>query len=439
MAKTNVKVKQPTTYTHEGSVAHKDNPETKLRRLVMSCMLWEDSFYVDGKSIAEAITEQVSKVNASKVAQIALEARTDMKLRHAPLWLARSMAKSAQHKHLVADTLAAVIQRADELTEAVSLYWKDGRKPLSAQYKKGLARAFKKFNAYSLQKYNSDSATVKLKDVMRLVHPTPDSTEQEKLWHDLLHDSLPTPETWETKLSATKGENKKAAWIDLLENNQLGALALLRNLRNMTQCGVDNSLIKKALKNIKTERVLPFRFIAAARYAPQFEPELEVAMLKCITEMPKLDGETILLVDVSGSMESTVSGKSEISRIDAACGLSMLTRELCDNVSVYTFSDTCLMVPARRGFALRDAIVDSQYHSGTALAGALKRIPPAKRLIVITDEQSSDGRIANDSKWDNAYVVNVAPNYNGVARSGKWEQINGWSERIIDYIQMVEA
>jgi 60 kDa SS-A/Ro ribonucleoprotein len=42
----------------------------------------------------------------------------------------------------VAQTLARVIQRADELSEFVAIYWADRRAPFRAQVKKGLAAAF---------------------------------------------------------------------------------------------------------------------------------------------------------------------------------------------------------------------------------------------------------------------------------------------------------
>ena len=40
--------------------------------------------------------------------------------------------------------------------------------------------------------------------------------------------------------------------------------------------------IAEALEAMRTDRVLPYRFITAARYAPDFEPELESAMLKSL-------------------------------------------------------------------------------------------------------------------------------------------------------------
>ena len=105
-------------------------------------MLWENEFYEDGIAIAGRIRELVPKVDAEKVAALAVEARTAMKLRHAPLLLVREMARHATHRTLVAETLVRVIQRADELAEFVAIYWAEGRRPLSAQVKKGLAAAF---------------------------------------------------------------------------------------------------------------------------------------------------------------------------------------------------------------------------------------------------------------------------------------------------------
>jgi hypothetical protein len=137
MAKTNVPRKP--VYTHEGGIAAHVNPEYRLRRSVMSCLLWEKEFYEDGIEIAKRISELVLLVKPEKAANIAIEARESMNLRHVPLWIVRAMAKFRIHKHLVASTLARIIQRPDEMTEFLSLYWLNRRQPLSAQVKKGLA------------------------------------------------------------------------------------------------------------------------------------------------------------------------------------------------------------------------------------------------------------------------------------------------------------
>jgi hypothetical protein len=416
--------------THEGAPAKRINAELQLRRSVLACMLWENTFYEDGQSIAERICSLVSKVDPAKVSALAIEAREKMKLRHMPLWIVREMSRLPKHKAFVAETLANVIQRADELAEFVSLYWLDKRQPLSAQVKKGLAQAFQKFNAYQLAKYDREGV-VKLRDVLFLCHAKPKDKEQEVVWKQLVDGTLPIPNTWENRLSA--GEDKRVVWEAMLKENELGALALLRNLRNMASVSVDENIIFTALEKMKVERVLPFRFISAAKYAPQWESHLEKAMLKCLEGRSKLEGKTVLLIDVSGSMDEVISAKSDLMRFDAANGLAILARELCESVAVYSFSRNLVRVPDRRGFALRDAISNSQSHSSTYLGQAVATINEKEtydRLIVLTDEQSHDAVPNAKAK---GYLINVAANKNGIGY-GAWTHIDGWSEAVFDYI-----
>lgn len=342
---------------------------------------------------------------------------------------------SAEQKAVVADLLADIIQRPDELTEFLSLYWKDGRTSLAAGVKRGLARAFAKFNAYSLAKYNRADA-VKLRDVLFLVHAKPRDEEQAATWKQLVDGTLPVPDTWEVALSA--GADKTEAWSRLLSEDKLGALALLRNLRNMLEAKVDLSLIRGALQRCDPERVLPFRFISAAKHAPKLEPELEALMFKAVAGQEKLTGRTVLLVDGSGSMFGTrVSARSEIDRFEAASALAILLREMCEDVTVLVFSDTAHLVPARRGFALRDALAKAAEQQGTYTENA-KRVADGMgydRLIIVTDEQSHQALSAPNGK---GYVVNVAMYQNGVGY-GKWTHIDGWSEAIVSYIQASET
>jgi hypothetical protein len=419
--------------THEGAPARAISPELAMRRSVLACMLWEDEFYEDGVQIAGRIRELVPKVEGEKVAALAIEAREAMKLRHAPLLLVREMARYATHRALVAATLARVIQRADELSEFVAIYWADGRAPLSGQVKKGLAAAFPKFDEYALAKYDR-AGVVRLRDVLFLCHAKPVDADQAALWRRLIEGNLFTPDTWEVALSG--GGDKREHFERLLRERKLGALALLRNLRNMKDAGVDEALILNALAAMKTERILPFRFLAAARYAPQWEEALELAMFKSVADREKLAGRTVLLADISASMDAPLARRSEMLRVDAACGLAVLLREVCEQVEVYSFSDKLVQVAPRRGFALRDAIVSSQPHGGTQLGHALSNVRGGyDRIVVITDEQSHDRVPAPKGR---GYVINVASARNGVGY-GAWTHVDGWSEAVIDYIRSLEV
>ena len=135
----------------------------------------------------------------------------------------------------------------------------------------------------------------------------------------------------------------------------------------MRDVGVDETLVLACINSMNSVRVLPFRFLAAARYAPQWEEALERAMLSSLAEREKLPGRTVLLVDVSGSMTAPLSRRSEMLRTDAAYGLGIILREISEKATVFTFSNDLIEVPPRRGFALRDALDSSQSHNGTYL------------------------------------------------------------------------
>lgn len=453
-----VNKKVDSIFNNEGVVAKHISPELQLRRSVMATMLWEDGFYEDGKTVSSRIVALIPQVDPQAVYDIAIEARLNMKLRHIPLFIAREMARLETHKCLVATLLPQIIQRADELTEFLAMYWVDngGKKTLSAQVKKGLARSFSNFSEYELAKYNRDKS-VKLRDVMFLSHAKPAGsekrytklerklerdggkkkklTENEMLFLRVVEDKLQTPDTWEVGLSG--GADKKETFERLLIEKKLGALAFLKNLRNMSQSGVDKKLIQEYALSVKTDRVLPFRFISAARAVPGWENLIEPMMFRCLDVQEKITGKTVLLVDTSPSMCWAISSKSDVNRKDAALGLAILLASVCDDLSVYAFSSGCKIVPSRKGFALGDAIDTAVQSNGTLLGRSINTVSGQyERLIVITDEESQDA-VPNPDRNTKSYMINVANTKNGVGY-GAWTHIDGFSEAIIDYIREFE-
>ena len=171
--------------THQPTVI---DAEAELRRALLAVQESHKDEY--GRAAAGRIAALVPRADAAAVAALAIEARERMHLRHLPLLLVREMARHPSHRMLVAETLECVIQRADELTEFVVLYWKDGRRPLSAQVKKGLAAAFTKFDAWQLASVDR-TGPVRLRDVLFLCHARPRDLAQEVLWRQLADGTLP--------------------------------------------------------------------------------------------------------------------------------------------------------------------------------------------------------------------------------------------------------
>lgn len=422
------------TFTHEGAKAVETNPYERLKRTVLACMLFEDNFYEDGMKCADRIKELCSHCTALQVFSLALDAAQKYHLRHVPLQLIVEGLKLDKKHTWVSDTIYCVITRPDMLCDLLALYWKEGRKPIAYQLKKGLAKAFCKFDEYQLAKYNRDNA-IKLRDILFLCHAKPNDDQQAELWKRLINKELKTPDTWETRLSA--GDDKKESFQQLLVSQKMGKLAILRNLRNMQEAGISKELVASELiRNLK--EMLPFQYIAAARECPQWEDIVDPAMVKACSLKPKLNGKTVLLVDVSGSMNHPLSSKSKMTRLDAACAMAILLRECCEKVIIASFSERLMPIPSRHGMALRDAITLSQQHQGTYLGRAIQYFQNETydRFIVITDEQSHD-EIPPMLKGRN-YILNIGTYENGIGNKNQWTTISGFSEVSIDFIRELE-
>ena len=274
-------------------------------------------------------------------------------------------------------------------------------------------------------------AAISPRDVLFLSHAKPKDEAQAALFKKLAQNEITVPDTWEVALSA--GADKKETFERLIRENRLGYMALLRNLRNCLQAGCDPALIEGAIRARKgAGRVLPFRFIAAAKHAPQFEPALDEAMLATMAGLEKLPGRTVCLVDHSGSMSAPISAKSDLARSDAASGVAILVRGLAEQCRVFAFSDWLAEVAPRQGMALRDAISQAGRMGGTMLGAAVRKINelPYDRLIVVTDEQSHD---SVPNPVGKGYLINVASAKNGVGY-GPWVHVDGWSEAVVRFI-----
>ena len=447
MARLNVTAAAPQVFTHEGAPAWPHmTDEQLLRRSVMSCMLWEKEFYEDGEEIAKRIFNTAIKLDPQKVAEIAIEAREQAHMRHVPLLLLTALIRTGRNRTdgLVRNTIGRCIQRVDEMAELLAVYQKiNGKQHKPAQLRKGLAQACHKFSEYQLAKYDREGA-IKLRDVLRIARPKPDDPVESSLWQRVVKRVLAVPDTWEIAL--TRGADKKETFTRLLQERKLGFLALLRNLRNMVSAGVDRGLIHAAIRaGVGSRRVLPMRYVAAARAAPDLEPWLDEALVSKIANLDAFTGRTVLLVDVSGSMNHAMAGRSQLKRMDAAAALAAIFPARAEDLRVYSFSWQLVQVPPRVGMAMIDAIKNSQPHGGTNLLDAVdnvNRIGGYDRLIVISDEQSHasyDGKHLPDPiAGARGYVINVASAKNGVGY-GKWVHIDGFSENVLRYIAAVEG
>lgn len=473
--KTNVRRTEitPGFTTHEGAPAVKESAEKELRRTVSCLLLFEDNFYESGKAVAKRIDDLCAQVSIKFICDLAVRARGHLKLRHAPLYLMVQALKkpgTPEQRNLIGQAISEVIQRADELAEVIAIYLKvNGNRKFPRQLKAGVAKAFTKWNAYHLGKWNRDGA-VKLKDALFISHAKPKDDEQAALWKRLIDGTLESPQTWEVMLSEStgKGKTKAQAWEEVIDlwiddEHVKNHMAILRNLRNITDAGVSKEHMNKVKECFKHKswaksRLLPFRFIAAAKHAPRLEEHLGYALLISGSGLAKMPGRTLVVVDVSGSMTGALGGKTQMSRVDAASALAMLMREQSEDPTVYaTAGDdnsrrhATAIVPPRRGFSLASAITDQMNKlggGGIFLVQCMDYISKQEkeafdRVIVITDEQDCDiGVKASGAKKlaPNNYIINVGVYEPALPVTGAgWTRISGMSERVVDWIMEEEG
>lgn len=336
--------------------------------------------------------------------------------------------------------VSAVLQRPDEPGEFLH-YWTSrfGRK-LPMPVKRGVADAVRRlYTGRALLKYDTPSARFRFGDVLELTHPTPDP---ERPWQagvfryalDRRHQGpratppadspllvahheltgLPVDErravvtargaaeavaaagmTWEALAGWLQGPLDAAAWEAVIPS--MGAMALVRNLRNFDRAGIGEAAAAEVVRRlsdrdeIARSRQFPFRFLAAHRHADKatWGHALETALGHSLGNVPSLPGRTLILVDRSGSMFFETEGQTELTRADAAAvfGTALALRsENADLVQFGTFSNQIALRP-------EDTVLDTVGRftdcGGTNTAGALQRhYAGHDRVVIITDEQA---------------------------------------------------
>ena len=462
MSKINPSLKKTSKFEEErlaggsGALAAKQSNTALLRRAVLANLLWEDVAYMDGMKVAEEIQRLIPLCPAIDVYNIALEARTMQKLRHTPLFIAVEMCKYPEHKMFVQDLLPQIITRADMLTDFLAIYWKDGKKPIANQAKKGLAKAFHNFNEYKFAKYDRDAA-IKLRDVMFLCRPKPENQYEQDLFKKVADRTLATPETWEVLLST--GKDKKESWTKLITEGKIGGLAMLRNIANMRRANVDKKVINEGLEKLKSSMLMPLDFLKAFRMNPEFGRQIEDAMINSYSNLPKLKGKTLFIVDVSGSMGARMSEKSDFTRYDAACAMAMLAANQCEDYEIvctagndYAHTGAHEHIPyPQKGFGIFEQIRETNKNIGyggiftrQCLEWCNDKFKGQKfdRIIVFSDSQDCDFPERRTPKPFGTYnyICDISAHTKGVNYKGTWTaEISGFSEHFITFIAAMEG
>ena len=460
------------TTNKSGHVAYDMKDKEKLVTQVLTTFFNEDKYYGDNSKEIVNLATKIANNEPKFISSLAMYARKVYHLRSISHVLTCIVAHEEKTKQYIGRTVNSVVERADDLTEILACYMSMYGKPIPNGLKKALAKKMNEFDEYSFAKYNRDSATIKFRDILRLVHVKPKNKAQSELFKKVLDDTLATPITWETELSA-KGNNKET-WEGLIDSNKVGYMAMLRNLRNILNAQPEN--LSKVLEKLGNEKEvvrskqLPFRFYNAYREivnnsnaSSKVLDTLEDAMEYSVCNMPLLSGSTAIFIDSSGSMSSRISSKSTTDCYEIAKLLGVLASRICDDSMTFTFSSAGWgsygNSTKKVNISSRDGILSQVNGKFTHCGGGTSMEDPFKyvmnnkmlfdRIIVLSDnEVNSYGSKTIQSYADeyrkkfnkNLWVHAIDLQGYGTQQfmGSKTNIIAGWSEKVLEFIDIVE-
>jgi hypothetical protein len=455
------------TKNKEGHVAYKMTDKERLVSQVLTSFFKEPKYYGDNSDEIVELAQQVAHDHPEFIAKLAVFARKEFNMRSISHVLTAILSKEPNGKKYIRQLIPAVVSRADDMTEILSAYLTMFGKPVPNALRRGINDILRRFDEYAISKYKSEKKSLKMKDLILICHPTPKDNAQAEMWKRCIEGKLQSPDTWEVALSA-KG-NSKETWEKLIDDNALGYMALLRNLRNIIEAAVSEKHLDKALQKIadKNEvlksKQLPFRFLSAHNELYQASSKvydaLETALEISVANIPTLSGKTAIIVDVSGSMKSPVSKRSSMCCANIALLLGVMATKICEDSIFITF-DTDLYFPkvSAKGSILSQVSSIKVSGGGTdmflPIGYLIEKKIKVDRILILSDNEVNH-------QWEGSYsgktVQTILKEYHekiyndcwlhGIDLQGygtqqfKGEKVNliaGWSEKVLDFVKLVE-
>lgn len=481
------------TENRSGHAAYRMNNKEQLMTAVVTTMFGEEKYYESTDNEIVQLATELCKKHPEFVSNLACFAREVFNMRSVSHVLTAVIAREASA--FTRQTIRNVVKRPDDVTEIMACYKTMYGKPFPNALKRGMAKVIQNFDEYQIAKYNGGCKDVKFRDVLRITHPNPKSKEVEELFRKILNDNLETPYTWETELSS-RG-NTKEVWDELIASGRVGYMSLLRNLRNIIKSGADITPVLAVLSDsvqVKKSKQLPFRFFSAYRMlekeglmTDEIHRALESAVTVSVDNMEKIKGRTLIAVDVSGSMNSRISAKSDIRCSDIASLLGAMANKLCEDATVCYFEASKTLYREyyrRRGMKFPEYIYKNSEERGYRIANygkydsvleialqnsfagggtdlslpmeyALesdkgKRFKPFDRVIYFSDKECNCGLETTIQGLADKYRSKYNKDFwvHGVDLQGygtqqfcgaRFNLIAGWSDRVLSFINLAEA
>lgn len=468
-----------------GNIQHVKNPKHELLELLSTVLFGKNNYYATTEQrvvqLQGILTKLVESGDLDFIANAIVFARQKMNIRTFPIVAAVLFAKTLRDQKVQYPKLRllvnSVIQRADQINDllnfAITTFGDKRKVPMAI--KRGVADACNNFNEYHFAKYDRGTE-LKFSDTLRIVHPVPVNDAQGVLFDKIMNSSRPedkrttngllaTPYTWETELSASL--NKSQTWVDLINSGKLGYTAIIKNLRNIEECGgctsADLATVAKVISDpvrIAKSRTLPFDLITAYDNCKSqiFHTAINSALEYSLVNVEPVATKLWLVVDGSGSMTSNGVNHAGYSGTGfcAAEAAAVLAAAIVKNSAANPFKHTELHItvfdskartlvvqPNDSISTIRAQLKAAMKGGSTELKCALQEyenkvvpfVPDA--TIVISDMQVNNMRSFNAANLPGAKIaLNVSADPSTpLSDLMGWKQVTGFTATTIDFIR----
>lgn len=404
MSKFNEKVKPEHSMSYEGGKNYKKDVLEDWMNFLFSSKM-DDGFYENAATqqtrFIELTNLVIDKYGAEFAGKCAMFARNALGQRSAAQLVAAMLnGQSFERKR---DFYKAFCHRADDMSEIFAAVDMLGGKRSHAMIR-GFADYMSGLSEYNLMKYQMKGKRYNMYDLINIIHPKSNVVD------DYMNCKLEAADTWEVNISTGKD-----SWKNMVEGNRLGYLALIRNLNNILSEDVDDEWIKRNLVDqlinevsIKKSLVFPYQIYTAYRNlkVQNFAviTALDTAFRIACGNMPKLEGNSVIMLDVSGSMEDRYGNKSNltIKEVGACYAAALYINGNCDFVK---FGDDAKSLTFKKACGpfqvIREMCENDNCGYGTDIAPAFRLIRDKKydRIFIISDMQVMEKRF---SWWGNS-------------------------------------
>ncbi len=501
----NFSTEKNSTVNHEEAFVHKLNNLEILLNKTQGSYIGESTYYEsrtpeDDFNEIKAIIENLSQEDAEYALKIAAIGRASNMISY-PLAILTACYndpkfkgnnfKDAEGRTKLTGYTDKIVRRAKDVTEIlanqIAMYsfesttGKNGKAhrttPLPIQERKQLKRKLEGFDEYQIAKALSKNRNVSMADAIKLLHPAGDKCE---FFGRIIEGKVrfangkKQVQSELSKLGTQKSsvENIKAS----LKDTPL--MVIVKNLVAMLRAdALDEESVNFICKKLSSKEavekshILPYQlfdaYIAmkncgAAIKTNKITNALVKAIDLSVENVEDIEGTTVFLVDLSASMNFSISRHSSTSAKEIAALLAAIGAKK-SNCEIYAFANSCEKVDFDSASTVVDiakAILSKHLGGGTYIDRALKVICDDKiqyeHLVILSDNDCYSFSVRNGLSFNDyrgsadatmnsmirngiirdVFLNNLAGNNFAIANTDDYRKnlITGFSEKFIDSI-----